>query len=145
MDLFGYWPLFTKSKFVSGHTCGMPYFMAKVLRLVRGQYLARNSGNYLVCYHKCLPKTHNNCLDCERKFDKEMKNTAITENSFTDIWLDISEYDQSVFFSTGSCGARVVRTARQNGYVCARTHVAPLAVVHLSHQSSPRSAAVGNT
>jgi hypothetical protein len=127
MDLFGYWPLFTKSKFVSGHTCGMPYFMAKVLRLVRGQYLARNS------------------FDCERKFDKEMKNTAITENGFTDTWLDISEYDQSVFFSTGSCGARAVRTARQNGYVRARTHVVLLAVVHLSRQSSPRSAAAGNT
>jgi hypothetical protein len=118
IGLFGYWPLFAKSKFVSGHTCGMPYFMAKVLSLVRGQCLARNSGNFLVCYHKCLLKTHNNYLDCRLKFDKEMKNTTITENSWTDTWLDTSEYDQSVFFSTcnGSSRDNIIHTSTFNAF-----------------------------
>jgi hypothetical protein len=77
----------------SFQTCGKPYFMGKVLCLVCRQCLERNNGNYLVCYHKWLQKTHNNCLDYGQKFDKEMKYTAIIENSWTDRWLDTLEYN----------------------------------------------------
>jgi hypothetical protein len=105
--LFGSYPLFSNPKFGSGHTMG------KVLRLVPRQCLERNSGKCLVWYHKWLPKTHNNYLDCGQKFNKEMKYTAITESSWTDTWLYTSEYNQSVFFSicNGSSRDNILHTS----------------------------------